>query len=67
MAVVEARARVTRSVARPRLGLISEQRTETDPGIVKGSLNKIVTQSLLAKFWAPPELTNTAFGHPPSY
>ena len=30
MAVVEARARVTRSVARPRLGLISEQRTETD-------------------------------------
>ena len=37
------------------------------PGIVRGSLNRIVAQSLLAQFWAPPELTNTAFGHPPSY
>ena len=34
-------------------------------GIVRGSLNRIVTRSLLAEFWAPPELTNTAFGHPP--
>ena len=38
-------------------------------GIVRGSLNRIVTWSLLAQFWGlgPPELTNTAFGHPPSY
>ena len=38
-----------------------------EPGIVRGSLNRIVTRSLLAQFWALPELTNTAFDPPPSY
>ena len=39
--------------------------TRCYPGIVRGSLNRIVPRSLLAQFRPPPELTNTAFGHPP--
>ena len=49
------------------LGSSPHSPPSSPPGIVKGSLNRIVTRSLLAQFWAPPELTNTAFGHPPSY
>ena len=53
------------------LHLLTRGRTERESesgresGIVRGSLDRIVTRSLLAQFWAPPELTNTAFGHPP--
>ena len=34
-------------------------------GIVRGSLNRIVTRSLLAQFWAPLNLLTQLLGTPP--
>ena len=66
---IKTKSRVASQIKTSKLntkaGHQSIQNKALGPGIVRGSLNRIVTRSLLAQFWAPPELTNTAFGHPP--